>query len=185
MPLTLDRYPPRNPPVVRFSIGALFVEVFIHRTVVVAVEMKGGFVSTHLRPLSARGGRMVHAVLEPAVRREAGLVLIQKPRGQRKWIARDRTPATFGSELWWKGDGSRLDSGATGYAVVWQNGQSWVGIKTHMGKNQEGVRCIGTSLGDSGEVANGAEENHYLHRRPSCHRRMALEEPGPGQKYVE
>jgi hypothetical protein len=34
-------------------------------------------------------------------------------------------------------DGSRLDSGATGYAVLWQNGQSWVGIKAHMGKNQE------------------------------------------------
>jgi hypothetical protein len=30
-------------------------------------------------------------------------------------------------------DGSRLDNGATGYVVVWQNGQSWVGIKNHMG----------------------------------------------------
>ena len=26
-------------------------------------------------------------------------------------------------------DGSRLDSGATGYAVVWQNGQSWAGVR--------------------------------------------------------
>jgi len=32
--------------------------------------------------------------------------------------------------------GSRLDSGATGYAVAWLNGQSWVGIKNHMGYNQ-------------------------------------------------
>jgi len=34
-------------------------------------------------------------------------------------------------------DGSRLDDGAAGYAVVWKNDQSWVGIKTHMGYNQE------------------------------------------------
>jgi hypothetical protein len=35
-------------------------------------------------------------------------------------------------------DGSRLDSGAAGYAVTWQNGQRWMGVKTHMGYNQEG-----------------------------------------------
>ena len=33
--------------------------------------------------------------------------------------------------------GSRLDDGAAGYSVVWKNGQSWAGIKTHMGYNQE------------------------------------------------
>jgi hypothetical protein len=27
-------------------------------------------------------------------------------------------------------DGSQLDSGAAGHAVVWQNGQSWVGVKS-------------------------------------------------------
>jgi len=32
-------------------------------------------------------------------------------------------------------DRSRLDDGAAGYAAVWKNGQSWVGIKTHMGYN--------------------------------------------------
>jgi len=37
-------------------------------------------------------------------------------------------------------DGSRLDDGATGYAVVWRKGQSWAGIKTHMGYNQEARR---------------------------------------------
>jgi hypothetical protein len=30
-----------------------------------------------------------------------------------------------------------LDNGAVGYVVVWQNGQSWVGIKNHMGYKQE------------------------------------------------
>ena len=34
-------------------------------------------------------------------------------------------------------DGSRLDSGASGYAVAWRKGANWVGIKAHMGYNQE------------------------------------------------
>jgi len=34
-------------------------------------------------------------------------------------------------------DGSRLDSGAAGYAAVWKNGLTWKGIKPLMGYNQE------------------------------------------------
>ena len=34
-------------------------------------------------------------------------------------------------------DGSRLDDGAAGYVVALKNGQTWKGIKTHMGYNQE------------------------------------------------
>src|SRR3978361_1989690 len=34
-------------------------------------------------------------------------------------------------------DGSRRDDGATGYAVVWKKGEFWVGVKNHMGHNQE------------------------------------------------
>ena len=34
-------------------------------------------------------------------------------------------------------DGSRLDNGAAGYAVLWKNGQIWMGIKTNSGYNQE------------------------------------------------
>jgi len=34
-------------------------------------------------------------------------------------------------------DGSRLDDGATGHAVVWKNGQTWEVIKVHMGYIQE------------------------------------------------
>ena len=30
-------------------------------------------------------------------------------------------------------DGSRLENGATGYAVTWKKGMSWKGHKTHMG----------------------------------------------------
>jgi len=34
-------------------------------------------------------------------------------------------------------DGSRLDNGAAGYAVTWKRGESWAGIKTHLGFTQE------------------------------------------------
>jgi len=34
-------------------------------------------------------------------------------------------------------DRSRLDNGAAGYAVTWKKGEAWVGIKTHLGFNQE------------------------------------------------
>src|ERR1700712_4633604 len=34
-------------------------------------------------------------------------------------------------------DGSRLENGKVGYAVVWQNGRSWMGVKNHKGNNQE------------------------------------------------
>jgi len=41
-------------------------------------------------------------------------------------------------------DGSRMEDRAAGYAVVWKNGEFWVGIKTHMGYNQEayGAECV-------------------------------------------
>jgi len=34
-------------------------------------------------------------------------------------------------------DGSRMEDGASGYAVVWKNGRTWKGLKTHMGYNPE------------------------------------------------
>ena len=35
-------------------------------------------------------------------------------------------------------DGSRVESGAVGYAVAWKKkGEGWASIKTHMGFNQE------------------------------------------------
>jgi len=33
-------------------------------------------------------------------------------------------------------DGSKLESGATGYGVAWKAGDRWVGVKAHMGYNQ-------------------------------------------------
>ena len=34
-------------------------------------------------------------------------------------------------------DGSRLEHGATGYAVTWKKGTTWKSHKTHMGWGQE------------------------------------------------
>jgi len=33
--------------------------------------------------------------------------------------------------------GSRVSSGATGYAAAWKSRSRWVGVKTHLGYNQE------------------------------------------------
>jgi ribonuclease HI len=85
-------------------------------------------------------------------------------------------------------DGSRLDSGATGYAVVWQNGQSWAGIKTHMGKNQEAYDAECAALARALETAAKrqtvpARVTIFTDAQAAI-RRMASEEPGPGQKYA-
>jgi len=45
--------------------------------------------------------------------------------------------------------GSLLESGATGYAVAWQNGSCWVGLKVHMGYG--------------GETTDPPERSHNLH----------------------
>jgi hypothetical protein len=50
-------------------------------------------------------------------------------------------------------DWSRLDSGATGYAVTWKNGQHRMGIKTHMGYNQEAYGAECAALTRTPEVA--------------------------------
>jgi len=49
-------------------------------------------------------------------------------------------------------DGSRPDSGA-GYAVTWQNGQDCMGIKIHMGVNQEGndAQCAALATENCGK----------------------------------
>jgi hypothetical protein len=49
-------------------------------------------------------------------------------------------------------DGSRLDSGAAGYSVVWKNGQRSVGRKTHMGYNQEAYNAERAALSQALET---------------------------------
>jgi ribonuclease HI len=85
-------------------------------------------------------------------------------------------------------DGSRLDNGATGYAVVWQNGKSWVGIKTHMDKNQEAYDAERAALARALEVALKRQtvpaRITIFTDAQAAIKRMASEEPGPSQKYA-
>jgi ribonuclease HI len=85
-------------------------------------------------------------------------------------------------------DGSRLDDGATGYAVIWQNGQSWVGIKNHMGHNQEAydAECtaLGSALAEAAKRQTVPERVTILTDAQAAIRRMVSEDPDPGQKYA-
>jgi ribonuclease HI len=85
-------------------------------------------------------------------------------------------------------DGSRFDSGASGYSVVWQNGQRWVGIKTHMDYNQEAYGAECASLARALEIAarrqTTPERVTIFTDVQAAIKRMASEDPGPGQMYA-
>jgi hypothetical protein len=51
-------------------------------------------------------------------------------------------------------DGSRLENGKVGYAVVRQKGRSWVGVKNHMGDNQEAYVAECAALAPSRKQQN-------------------------------
>ena len=85
-------------------------------------------------------------------------------------------------------DGSRPEDGAAGYAVAWKNGQTWKGIKTHMGYYQEAFDAECAALARALESAS--RRNTVPNRvtiftdAQAAIRRMASDEPGPGQKYA-
>ena len=87
-------------------------------------------------------------------------------------------------------DGSRLDDGAVGYAVVWKNphGLSWKGIKTHMGFNQEAydAECaaLARALEEAARRNTTPERITIFSDAQAAIKRMASDEPGPGQKYA-
>jgi len=85
-------------------------------------------------------------------------------------------------------DGSRLEDGAAGYAVAWKTGQTWKGIKTHMGYNQEAYDTECAALARALESASRRntvpERVTIFTDAQAAIRWMASDEPGPGQKYV-
>jgi len=85
-------------------------------------------------------------------------------------------------------DGSRLDSGAAGYAVAWRKGANWVGIKAHMGYNQEAydAECAALSRGlKEAKLRQPTPEAVTIFTdAQAAIRRMTSEEPGPGQQYA-
>jgi len=83
-------------------------------------------------------------------------------------------------------DGSRLEHKAVGYAVAWKTGQTWEGIKTHMGFNQEAFDAECAALAHALEMAVKSDPapDHVtiFTDAQAAVRRMASDEPGPGQK---
>jgi len=72
--------------------------------------------------------------------------------------------------------------------VAWKNGQAWKGIKTHMGYNQEAYDAECAALARALESAS--RRNTIPDRitiftdAQAAIRRMASEDPGPGQQYA-
>jgi len=85
-------------------------------------------------------------------------------------------------------DGSRLESEAAGYAVAWKNGQTWEGIKTHMGYNQEAydAECVALARALETVTKRVLTPNHVTIFTDAqvAIKRMSSDEPGPGQKYA-
>jgi ribonuclease HI len=85
-------------------------------------------------------------------------------------------------------DGLRLENGKVRYAVVWQKGLSWVGVKNHMGNNQEAYNAECTALARALEEVTKRqtipERFTIFTDTQATIRRMASEDPGPGQKYA-
>jgi len=85
-------------------------------------------------------------------------------------------------------DGSRLDDGATGYSVVWKRGLTWAGAKVHMGNNQEAYDAECAALAHALELAaqrsTTPERVTIFSDAQAAIRRMASDDPGPGQQYA-
>jgi len=78
--------------------------------------------------------------------------------------------------------------GAAGYAVVWKNGESWKGIKAHMGHSQEAYDAECAALARTLESASRRntipERVTIVTDAQAAIRRMGSDEPGLGQQYA-
>jgi len=85
-------------------------------------------------------------------------------------------------------DGSRLDDGATEYSVVLKRGLTWAGAKVHLGNNQEAYDAECAALAHALELATQRstipERVTIFSDAQAAIRRMASDEPGPGQQYA-
>jgi len=85
-------------------------------------------------------------------------------------------------------DGSRLENEAAGYVVTWKSGQTWEGIKTQMGFNQEAydAECtaLARALKTAAEIAPTPSHITIFTDTQAAIQRMSTEELGPGQKYA-
>jgi len=127
----------------------------------------------------AYSGRMERTVLleEPE---SLGVALLEE-RGEAAKTEAEKTFTMFT-------DGSRMEDGAAGYAVVRGMGGSWAGDKTHMGYNQETYDAECAALARAQESASRRkmtpERVTILMVAQAAIRRMASDEPRHGQRYA-
>jgi len=109
--------------------------------------------------------------------------LVQEEREEAKREAEKKRPG-----LVFFTDGSRLENEAAGYAVAWKNGGTWEGIKTHMGFNQEAydTECaaLARALETAAKRTPAPKHVTIFTDAQAAIKRMASDEPGPGQKYA-
>jgi len=85
-------------------------------------------------------------------------------------------------------DRSRLESGVTGYGVAWKAGDQWVGVKAHMGYNQEAFDAECAALATALEAAvkrrTGPKAVTIFTDAQAAMARIASKEAGPTQQYA-
>ena len=128
-------------------------------------------------------GRMEETITLPLAAKRLDLETIVEEKEEAKRTAgRERAGLTIFT------DGSRASNGATGYAVTWKSGSKWVGVKTHLGYNQEAIDAECAALARALELAarrRAAPEAVTIYTdAQAAMRRIVAEEPGPGQKYA-
>jgi len=80
-------------------------------------------------------------------------------------------------------DGSRLESGATGYGVAWKAGDRWVGVKAHMGFDAE-CAALARALEAAARRRTGPKAVTVFTDAQAAMARIASDEPGPAQQYA-
>ena len=85
-------------------------------------------------------------------------------------------------------DGSRMEEGATGYAVASKEGQTWTGVKTYMGYNQEAFDAECATLTRALDLARRRDPTParvtVFTDAQTAIKSMISDEPGPGQNYA-
>jgi len=81
-----------------------------------------------------------------------------------------------------------MEEEAAGYVVAWKEGQTWKGVKTHMGYNQEAFDAECAALARALALARrrspAPEQVTIITDAQAAIKRRASDEPGPGQKYA-
>jgi len=142
---------------------------------------------------SALGQRLQSALGCWNGREETVLLEVASPLDESTTVEEEAAAAREANQLDRPGltiftDGSRLENGATGYAVTWKKGKSWKGHKTHMGWGQEAFDAECAALARALQVA--ATRSHTVGSvaiftdAQAAIWRMTSNEPGPGQKYA-